>query len=325
MKILFLALIRSYQIFISPLLGPNCRFQPTCSAYALEAIERFGPLKGSWLAAGRIGRCHPWNSGGYDPVPPKTSPHPHAPNPMKPYLQVPIQDCGEPLVAIPSDRLRLVDPHPYQSLGAPYGGRSPFYLRQGVLDALLAAQSALEAASPGWNLLVLDAYRPLAVQAFMVERSLAELAEARGLSLDHLDVAQREALLQEVYQFWALPNPDPATPPPHSTGAAVDLTLIDPGTGLAVDMGSAFDEISPRSYPDYYHSGEGHAHPQSATFRQHRDRLNRVMTGAGFLRHPNEWWHFSLGDQLWAWQRQQREENIQGNREAALARYGGVS
>ena len=62
-------LIRSYQVTISPFLGGHCRFTPTCSAYAMEAIERYGALKGSWLAVKRIGRCHPLCEGGYDPVP----------------------------------------------------------------------------------------------------------------------------------------------------------------------------------------------------------------------------------------------------------------
>ena len=62
--------IKGYQRFISPLLGSNCRFTPTCSAYATEAINRFGVLKGSWLASKRILRCHPLNDGGEDPVPP---------------------------------------------------------------------------------------------------------------------------------------------------------------------------------------------------------------------------------------------------------------
>lgn len=59
--------IRWYQIVISPLLGANCRFTPTCSAYAIEAIRMYGPLRGGFRAAKRIGRCHPWNPGGYDP------------------------------------------------------------------------------------------------------------------------------------------------------------------------------------------------------------------------------------------------------------------
>ncbi|CAH1055139.1 membrane protein insertion efficiency factor YidD [Paenibacillus sp. FSL H8-0261] len=62
--------IRVYRKYISPIKPATCRFYPTCSAYALEAIEVHGPLKGSWLAAKRIARCHPFHPGGLDPVPP---------------------------------------------------------------------------------------------------------------------------------------------------------------------------------------------------------------------------------------------------------------
>lgn len=62
--------LRGYQRFISPMFGPTCRFTPSCSAYALEAVRVHGALRGSWLAARRLGRCHPFNPGGYDPVPP---------------------------------------------------------------------------------------------------------------------------------------------------------------------------------------------------------------------------------------------------------------
>ncbi|MCB0142314.1 MAG: membrane protein insertion efficiency factor YidD [Caldilineaceae bacterium] len=69
MKQLALWLIRFYQRFLSPLMGSSCRFHPTCSHYTYQAIEKYGVGKGVWLGARRILRCHPWNPGGYDPVP----------------------------------------------------------------------------------------------------------------------------------------------------------------------------------------------------------------------------------------------------------------
>lgn len=71
MKRAILASIRGYQRFISPLLGQNCRFAPSCSAYAIEAIEQHGIIKGAMLAGWRILRCNPFGGHGYDPVPPK--------------------------------------------------------------------------------------------------------------------------------------------------------------------------------------------------------------------------------------------------------------
>ena len=66
------AAITGYRRFISPLLGPHCRFAPSCSAYALEAVREHGALRGSWLTVRRLARCHPFNPGGFDPVPPAT-------------------------------------------------------------------------------------------------------------------------------------------------------------------------------------------------------------------------------------------------------------
>lgn len=66
---ILVAVVRAYQRWISPVRPPVCRFSPTCSAYAVTAIERFGPLRGGWLAARRLLRCGPWHPGGHDPVP----------------------------------------------------------------------------------------------------------------------------------------------------------------------------------------------------------------------------------------------------------------
>lgn len=69
LKGVFLGVIKFYRLFISPLKPPCCRFYPSCSEYAAEAVQKYGALKGGWLAVKRICRCHPFNEGGYDPVP----------------------------------------------------------------------------------------------------------------------------------------------------------------------------------------------------------------------------------------------------------------
>ena len=216
---------------------------------------------------------------------------------MKPYQQIPILECGEPLVPIPLEQFAVESPHPYAKVGAPYGDRSPYYLREGVLNRLVQAQTQLQQLYPHWHIQIFDAYRPVEVQQFMVNYTFAEAAQAQGLNPDNLTATQREAILEQVYQIWAVPSFDLATPPPHSTGAAVDVTLVD-DAGKAVEMGSPIDEMSARSHPDYFANS---THSIEQQYHFHRKLLHDIMVSAGFLRHPNEWWHFSWGDQLWAW------------------------
>ncbi len=66
---ILILLIKTYQVTLSPLIGPNCRYHPTCSQYMIESIKKYGPFKGVWLGIKRITRCHPWGGSGHDPVP----------------------------------------------------------------------------------------------------------------------------------------------------------------------------------------------------------------------------------------------------------------
>lgn len=232
---------------------------------------------------------------------------------MKPYQKIPIVDCGEPLVSIPLEQFAVESPHPYEKLGAPYGNTSPYHLRESVIAALIAAQTNLQQRRPDWRIQIFDAYRPIAVQQFMVDHTFAEVIQAEKLNPETLSDDQRDAIWQDVYKLWAVPSSNPMTPPPHSTGAAVDLTLVD-ATGQTIDMGSAIDELSPRSHPDYY------ANQPEKLYHEHRQLLRDVMYSAGFRRHPNEWWHFSLGDQMWAWLYHQENPTV-----TVTARYGGVA
>ena len=81
MKLVLVLFVRAYQVVLSPLLPASCRYQPSCSNYAIEALEKHGALRGSWLAAKRIARCHPFHPGGYDPVPDPDRPSDSSPVP----------------------------------------------------------------------------------------------------------------------------------------------------------------------------------------------------------------------------------------------------
>ena len=216
---------------------------------------------------------------------------------MRPWSPIPIEDCGEPLQALPPALWRM-EPHPYMALGAPYGASgNPFQLRLGVVQRLLDAQQHLFEHDPSLRLSIFDAWRPIAVQAFMVNHSITELFRERGVEVRSGDAFDQ--VVADVGRFWAAPSRDPATPPPHSTGAAVDLTLSSSdGTPLA--MGGEIDAIGAVSEPQHY---AGREDPEARRWHQRRQLLAEVMGAVGFAQHPNEWWHYSFGDQLWAWRK----------------------
>jgi zinc D-Ala-D-Ala dipeptidase len=212
---------------------------------------------------------------------------------MRPYHQIPIIESGEPLVKIPLELFAVESPHPYEKLGANYGVHSPYYLRETVIEKLIQAQNYLQLLHPHWYIQIFDAYRPVAVQQFMVDYSFGEALRNRGLTETELSPQQREEVWEAVYEIWAVPSLEMKTPPPHSTGAAVDVTLVDEN-GQVVDMGSPIDEMSERSHPEYYAKS-------NQQYDANRQLLRDVMLKAGFQRNPREWWHFSFGDQMWAW------------------------
>ena len=203
---------------------------------------------------------------------------------MRPWSDRPIQDCLESLEYLPPQLLRI-EPHPYASVGAPYGqGKDPFRLRSGVVRRLLQAQDLLRHRAPELCFAIFDAWRPISVQAFMVNYTIDQLCRERGVDReDPRQEADLQTVESEVGRFWAPPSRNPQTPPPHSTGAAVDLTLAtDAGELLA--MGSPIDAIGVVSEPDYFANTSD---PAEQLFHQRRELLRTVMASAGFAQHPN--------------------------------------
>lgn len=219
---------------------------------------------------------------------------------MRPWNNIHIEECGEPCVKL-SDEFHLITPHPYFSIGAPYGALiTPWFLRAGVHERLNNAQNYLQQHNESLCFAVFDALRPISVQNFMIEYTINQLCKERGVSRYKIsDNKKLDKIKQDVEKFWAPPSLDAKTPPPHSTGSAIDLTLAQKD-GTLLEMGGAIDAIGDISYPNYYllSSARNQAHN---IWHQRRTLLSKVMLDAGFIQHPNEWWHFSYGDQLWAW------------------------
>ena len=221
---------------------------------------------------------------------------------FRPWNNIKINECNEPLISIPKLISRLT-PHPYMSLGAPYlNGADPWVLRESVLKRLVEAHKCLSEINPHLQLALFDAWRPISVQKFMFDYTIQETCKSRGINInDHSSKGTITEIIEEVGRFWAIPSSNPSTPPPHSTGAAIDLTLADM-KGNPLDMGGEIDFIGPKSRPDFYEKDFLRMpYSKHQVFHNRRSLLCSVMKQAGFVQHPGEWWHFSYGDQLWSW------------------------
>ena len=217
---------------------------------------------------------------------------------MREWNKIKINDCNEELSPIPNT-IHCIEPHFYLSLGAPYGDKAnPWFLRSGVIDRLVFANYYLRRIDQSLSLGIFDAWRPVSVQSFMVDHTINEQCLLRGISRDdEQNTYKVKKIIEEVNIYWASPILDPALPPPHSTGGAVDLTLLDSNRNQ-LNMGGDIDCIGPVSDPNYFAESKNHT---NQLFNSRRLLLLKVMSNAGFVQHPKEWWHFSFGDQLWAW------------------------
>ena len=184
------------------------------------------------------------------------------------------------------------------------GARNPPYWQkvEGSTEKLLLRKSVGEklamvnarAAEAGLELFLFDAWRPRAVQAFFHDVWMPQALQSRNPQL------KGEALKEEVERYWAAPSEDENSPAPHATGGAIDLTLKWKD-GEALWMGSLFDDVTALANRDRFEN----LSRENFSFSDEEARANRrllhwLMVEEDFAGHPDEWWHFSWGDQMWA-------------------------
>jgi D-alanyl-D-alanine dipeptidase len=172
------------------------------------------------------------------------------------------------------------------------GSTPQLLLRQSVAAKLARVNARL--APVGLELYLFDAWRPRAVQAYFHDVWMPEELRRRGSALTG------DALTAEIERYWAAPSGDENSPAPHATGAATDLTLRWKD-GEMLWMGSLFDDVTALANRDRFENlDKGSFSFSDEEARANRRLLHWLMTEEGFAGHPDEWWHFSWGDQLWA-------------------------
>lgn len=206
-----------------------------------------------------------------------------------------IIECDEKLLEIPLEIPRF-SPHPYASVGAPYNNYSPFFFRETGIKKLLQVQEKLQSIKPGFSLKIFDAYRPLKVQIFMIEYDKnKEAFKKYAVEFKFLTKTEKDDITNLVLTYWSPVRENYIQrPTPHSTGGAIDLTIVD-GDGIEIDMGTKIDHLGVESNRYYFDEKED---SQSKVYALNRKLLEDVMTSVGFTQLPTEWWHYSFGDQI---------------------------
>jgi len=171
------------------------------------------------------------------------------------------------------------------------GSVAELYLRKSVAAKLVEVNTRLKAL--GLELYLFDAWRPQAIQRYFHDVWFPEWLVARQ---PHL---AGQSLVDEVEKYWAAPTAGANSPSPHSTGAALDLTLMISDTRQPLFMGGIFDDLTEEAWTDGFER-KAIVSMSDEEARSNRRLLYWAMTDAGFANNPTEWWHYSWGDQLWA-------------------------
>jgi D-alanyl-D-alanine dipeptidase len=195
----------------------------------------------------------------------------------------------EALVAVEAnDRIEIAMQYPLLGFD---NGEPRCFLRQTAADML---QQAAKLLPEGLHFRVWDAWRPFALQ-----EELFDKYTPRIVSHFHLEDRTAEEQKQFINQFVARPLADPALPPAHTTGGAIDLTIAD-DQGRDLDMGCAFDAFTDRTQAAWFETDAANEAENAQAIRANRRLLYNVMLEAGFTNLPSEWWHFDYGNRNWA-------------------------
>ena len=166
------------------------------------------------------------------------------------------------------------------------GATSRCLLRQSAAERLI---KALDLLPPGYGFFIYDAWRPIQVQQALYDHYCHKLKER-----ENMKPLSKEELQKRVCFFVSKPSYDPLKPSVHTTGGAVDLTVIDE-QGQELPMGTGFDDFTEAANTAYFETHDG------AVFRDNRRLLYRCMTAAGFTNLPSEWWHYDYGTNFWSY------------------------
>jgi D-alanyl-D-alanine dipeptidase len=195
----------------------------------------------------------------------------------------------EPMVFVePSGKIDIKMMYPI--LGFRHGD-TRCMLRETVYRMLMEAADLLP---EGYLLRVWDAWRPFALQQELFDVYSVDIE--KEFHLEDLSPEEREAF---IARFVSVPIPDRTLPPLHTTGGAVDVTILDPD-GNELAFGCAFDAFTEKTRTAYYEGDASVVSPEAAIYRDNRRMLYNVMVAAGFTNLPSEWWHFDYGDKVWS-------------------------